>query len=83
MEYRVVGHEVWLFYADGGEERFAVLEGPNGAALVARLLNKNLAEIAAEKLSAEQLALDRARYEEMRAEIVRRERRERYGVKSE
>lgn len=65
MEYRVVGHEVWLFYADGGEERFAVLEGPNGAALVARLLNENLARIVAERRAAEDLAVSRDRYEEL------------------
>jgi hypothetical protein len=63
MEYRVVGHEVWLFYADGGGERFARLEGPNGAALVARLLNENLAKIAADAAAAEEVEIARARYE--------------------
>lgn len=46
MEYRVYRiQEVWLFYPDGGGERFARLEGPKGAELVARLLNENLAKI--------------------------------------
>lgn len=49
MEYRVEGSEVWLYYADGGGERFARMEGPKGAELVARLLNENLARLAAEK----------------------------------
>lgn len=45
-EYRVHNtQEVWLFFADGGGERFAVMQGPNGAELVARLLNENLARI--------------------------------------
>lgn len=47
MEYRVYRtQEVWLFYPDGGGERFAKLEGPKGAELVARLLNENLAKLA-------------------------------------
>lgn len=50
VEYRVYhNQEVWLFYPDGGGERFAVMEGPRGAELVARLLNENLARLAAEK----------------------------------
>lgn len=67
MEYRATyKDEVWLFYPDGGGERFARLEGPKGAELVARLLNENLAKVTADAQAAEQLALDRARYEEMR-----------------
>jgi hypothetical protein len=67
MEYRVYRiQEVWLFYADGGGERFAKLEGPQGAELVARLLNENLAKIAAEKRATEEVDIARARYEAAR-----------------